>query len=395
MKITNLKKFMIEEGVNAIDKIVMESSSMFYYSIEAQTEMKFNAIKKAFEFHYKHSDFYKTYCRESGNITPDDIQSYNDLSKIPVIPNSFFQEGRSEAMLSLPLEFKQLEFHTEGVQGRHGVAYRDSVSNEYAIIGLHLLFEELMDLRQMGSPAALFLTPSIADAPNLGMLRALAILNSIFTVQTYAMENNQFDFVKASEFIKKWEGQLPIFIIGPPFIVNFFIEFLKANKIKFNLNENARIMTAGGWKRSTGQIVSKDDLTQKICDTFGVKSSQYRDLFGLIELNQFSMECWAHKKHIPPFCEFFIKDLNDPSKVCEDGKEGFVTILDPTVLTYPGFIRTPDVGTVYHNYHCECGRTSSIINIIGREQKAEDINCSITLDKYLEGKSEKLKHSYS
>ena len=282
MKITNLKKFMIEEGVNAIDKIVMESSSMFYYSIEAQTEMKFNAIKKAFEFHYKHSDFYKTYCRESGNITPDDIQSYNDLSKIPVIPNSFFQEGRSEAMLSLPLEFKQLEFHTEGVQGRHGVAYRDSVSNEYAIIGLHLLFEELMDLRQMGSPAALFLTPSIADAPNLGMLRALAILNSIFTVQTYAMENNQFDFVKASEFIKKWEGQLPIFIIGPPFIVNFFIEFLKANKIKFNLNENARIMTAGGWKRSTGQIVSKDDLTQKICDTFGVKSSQYRDLFGLI-----------------------------------------------------------------------------------------------------------------
>ena len=395
MEINNLKKFFVDEGLNVINHIVMESSSMFYYSIENQTVMKFKAIKKAFEFHYKYNDFYRTYCKESGNITPDNILTFNDLPKIPVIPNNLFKAGKVDAMLTLPLEYKQLEFHTEGVQGYHGLAYRDSVSNEYAIIGLYLLYVELMDLRKVGSPAALFLTPSLADAPNLGMLRALAVLNSIFTAQAYAMENNQFNFDLAIKFIKKWDGQLPIFIIGPPFIVSFFIEYLKANNIKFNLGENARIMTAGGWKRHTGQIISKDELTQKICDTFGIKPTQYRDLFGLIELNQFSMECAFHKKHIPPFCEFFIKDLNDTSKVCEDGKEGMVTILDPTVLTYPGFISTPDVGIVNHNYACECGRTSSIINIVGRAHKAEDVNCSITLDKFLQGKSETLNHSYN
>lgn len=394
MEIKNLKKFLIDEGVQPINQVVMECSSMFYYPADQQTSMKFAAIKKAFEFHYKHNAFYQNYCKQMGNITPELIQTFEDLHKIPVLPTSFFQEGKSEAMLTLPIEYKQLEFHAEGVRGRHGVAYRDSVSNEYAIIGLYLLFEEIMDLRQMGSPAALFLTPSIVDAPNLGMLRALAILNSIFTVQEYAMDNGQLNFVKAAEFLKKWDGQLPIFIIGPPFIVNFFIEYLKANKIKFDLDKNARIMTAGGWKRHTGQIISKDELTQKICDTFGVDQSQYRDLFGLIELNQFSMECSSHHKHVPPFCEIFIKDLNDPTKLCDDGKEGLVTILDPTVLTYPGFVQTPDVGIVQHNYECACGRTSTIINIIGREQRAEDINCSVTLDKFLEGKSEKLKYSY-
>jgi long-chain-fatty-acid---luciferin-component ligase len=213
--------------------------------------------------------------------------------------------------------------------------------------------------------------------------------------QTYIIKDNEFDFARAVNFINEWNGKIPVYIVGPPFIVNFFLEYLKANKITFNLGKTGRVITTGGWKRYTGQIITRDDFIQKCADAFGIKRDQYRDMYGLIELNQLSIECSNHKKHVPPFSEFFIRDLENHTKLCPDGKEGLISIIDPTVMAYPGFLITQDVGVVHHEYKCACGRTSTIMNIIGRAPLAEDINCSITLDQYLSGKTNKLNYSYS
>lgn len=390
----HLKKLMIREGINDVSRLAMECSNMFYYSVEEQNKLKYKAIKAAFDFHYKYNDFYNAYCKEAG-FSSDNLNSYADIPNIPLIPIDFFKENKSDVMLSLPMKHKQLEFHSSGTSGNHSVAYRDSISNEHAIVGLFNLYMELLDMRTYASPAGLFLTPSLTSAPNLGMLRALSIMNSFMATQTYIIEGNEFNFKKAVDFIKEWNGTIPIFIVGPPFIVNFFLEYLKANNITFDLGEKGRVITTGGWKRYTGHIIARDDFIQKCIDAFGIKPHQYRDMYGLIELNQLSIECGNHKKHVPPFSEFFIREIDDSNKLCSNGKEGLISIIDPTVMAYPGFLITQDVGVAHHEYECACGRTSTIMNIVGRAPKAEDINCSITLDQYLAGKTEKINHGFN
>ena len=100
MKITNLKKFMIEEGVNAIDKIVMESSSMFYYSIEAQTEMKFNAIKKAFEIQLRGEGFAMvevlSTCPTNWGKTPIQAVKWLEDNMIPQFPLGVYKNEGGE-----------------------------------------------------------------------------------------------------------------------------------------------------------------------------------------------------------------------------------------------------------------------------------------------------------
>lgn len=389
-----LKKWMISEGVNKIGEFVNDCSYMFYYDTEKQKLKKLEAIKIAFNFHYKNNDFYRNFCKQSGNFTPSDLVDYSDIRKIPLLPASFFKEGKSEKLMSLPMKYKQLEFHTSGVGGSHSTVYRDSITNELSNSGLYHTFFELLDMRYDTSPVIIYFTPSILEAPNLGMLRALSILGSVYADRIYAVENNQFKFKEASDYIAKWNGKLPIYVVGPPFIISFFMEYLKANNKKYDLGESARILTIGGWKRHSGEIISRMDLVAKCKEFLGVKESQHRDSYGLIELNQLSLECSFWKKHIPPFADMYTRDINDLNSAGKDNEPGRVAIIDPTVIAYPGFLLTQDIGIVEHEQECKCGRCGSFIQIIGRAPQAEDINCSITLDQYLEGITTQLKYNY-
>ena len=56
---------------------------------EAQV-MQFKAIKYAFKHHYTLSPFYGRYCDKQGFI-PDDLKTYDDLEKVPLIPDLTFK----------------------------------------------------------------------------------------------------------------------------------------------------------------------------------------------------------------------------------------------------------------------------------------------------------------
>jgi long-chain-fatty-acid---luciferin-component ligase len=198
----NFRESLIKEGVNIIGHVISDSANMFYYPQEEQEKLRFQAIKKAFEFHYNYNDFYKTLCEQSGNFKPSDLQVYSDLQHIPLIPIEFFREGKTEHMLTIPAEYKQLELHAEGVAGSESITYRDSYTSEYCINGLNAMFLELLDMRQIKIPSGVFLTPSVRDTPELGILRALVPLNVFFCDQVYAVKGKEFKFEEAAKFIK-------------------------------------------------------------------------------------------------------------------------------------------------------------------------------------------------
>ncbi len=388
----NIKKWMIDEGVNEIGRIVNDSSYMFYYSPEKQRQIKFTAIKKAFEFHFANNKFYNDFCKNNSGITPSEITQYDDIHSIPLIPISYFEQGKSESMMTVPYKFKQLEFHTSGIGGQHTVAFRDSISNEHATVGLSQMFMELFDMRFEASPAVVYFTPSILEAPNLGMLRALSILGSTYAGCMHAVEKNEFKFREVYDYINSLGMNIPVYLVAPPFILNFFLEYLVANSLKLSLNSGARIITMGGWKRHTGKVILKEDFIRKCENIIGVSPSQIRDTYGSIVLNQLSIECASHSMHVPPFAEMYTRNLNDNSIICKDGELGVLSVLDPTLVTYPGFILTEDVACLKHDYNCLCGRTSTVVEIIGKVPKADANNCSITLDQYLTGVTNKINY---
>lgn len=56
--------------------------------------MQLKSIKYAFSHHYNLNNFYHTY-REKQGVAPDDIKTYDDLEKIPLIPDATFKQHLS------------------------------------------------------------------------------------------------------------------------------------------------------------------------------------------------------------------------------------------------------------------------------------------------------------
>ena len=56
--------------------------------------MQLKAITYAFTRHYTLNDFYRKYCDMRG-VTPDDVRTYDDLEKIPLIPDLTFKQHPS------------------------------------------------------------------------------------------------------------------------------------------------------------------------------------------------------------------------------------------------------------------------------------------------------------
>jgi len=53
--------------------------------------LQFKAVKFQFKRHYEKNRFYRKLC-ETHNVDPDDIKSYDDLKKIPLLQDKFFKD---------------------------------------------------------------------------------------------------------------------------------------------------------------------------------------------------------------------------------------------------------------------------------------------------------------
>jgi len=62
------------------------------FALEEQeaTALRFAAIRESFAYHVQHNAFYRRYCETAG-ISPQDLHGPEDLSSIPLIPESVFK----------------------------------------------------------------------------------------------------------------------------------------------------------------------------------------------------------------------------------------------------------------------------------------------------------------
>ena len=76
------------------EEALFKPIDLYRVPIEDARAMQLRAIKHAFTRHYTLNQFYRPYCETRG-VTPDDIRTYDDLEKIPLINDLTFKQHPS------------------------------------------------------------------------------------------------------------------------------------------------------------------------------------------------------------------------------------------------------------------------------------------------------------
>ncbi len=194
---------------------------------------------------------------------------------------------------------------------------------------------------------------------------------------TYALDDNmEIDFEIIEEFLNANKDQ-KIFIFGFTFMIwQYFYTKLKENNKKLDLS-NAILVHSGGWKKLVNQSVDNKTFKKKLEEQLGIK--QVHNFYGMVEqVGSIFVECEEGHLHTPIFADIIIRDPMTFS-VNEFGKEGLIEVLSILPHSYPGnVLLTEDLGTIFGEDDCKCGRKGKYFEVKGRLAKAELRGCSDT-----------------
>ena len=157
------------------------------------------------------------------------------------------------------------------------------------------------------------------------------------------------------------------------------MKYMEENNICFDDKVKVRCITAGGWKRFEGQKIDQLNLKQQFQRYFkAFKFEHMLDTFNMVELNQVMAGCTYEVKHVQPWVKVFVLSPEDLKPVAP-GEMGLLAYLDPTCLSYPGFIITDDFCVLETS--CPCGKELPGFRIIRRVNTGEQRGCALKLDK--------------
>jgi len=368
---------MRKAGLNPLGSVYTSLNGVFRLPVEEQKELKASLITENFRFHYENNAYYRGLCQEQG-VTPADIRHYDDLVKIPLVPVSQFKRTDTQKLLTLGLDKIEVEMRSTGTSGIPSVTRRDSETVTQGFLAVWAMYREFF---QFSSGAILFLMPSPEEVPEMGMIKVSNMLGGLVDTSRFIVRKATFEPQDAVALLTQWENDHIRHIVGPPFLVHRLVQHLKKHDIRLKLDRETTIITMGGWKRFTGEAISREEFNRECAEYLGVHPGQIRDIYGLIEGNLMAIECSHHWKHVPPWVHFSVRELDDFRKEVHDGRRGELAIIDPTSLAYPSYILTEDMVHLDETTSCPCGRNGQKVNIIGRITGAEIGCCAIKLDK--------------
>lgn len=336
-----------------------------------------DAVRDSFAHHVAHNGFYRAQC---DGVTPEDIADYSELHRIPLLPVGMFKQAGAHVLLTAGLADIETEIRSTGTSGVPSVARRDALTTTRASVGI---FGGYRDFFGISKGAGLFLCPSPAEVPEMGMVKVFNLLTGMLDDHRYLVHSFSFDPEEALAHLRGWEGRMTRHIIGPPFIIARLMRYLELESIPLSLDPDSMIIMLGGWKQYTGRSISREDFNAHAQRFLGVQPDRIRDMYGMIESNMLAIECEQHRKHVPPWCYVSIRDIADPTVELAPGKTGGIAILDALNTAYPGFLLSDDVGEVDES-DCPCGRTGQTVRFRRRRHGAELGCCAVSIEKYID-----------
>ncbi|WNO60623.1 hypothetical protein [Rheinheimera sp. MMS21-TC3] len=366
-------------------KVALSSVKQLYAMTESQLlEFKYSLIADAFQFHYSNNAFYRSAC-EDKHITPEVIKSADDLIKIPLIPINLYKANDSHKLLSKSLKSIELEMRSTGTSGIPSVSRRCSETVDNAILGIYAMYREFFEISK---GAGLYLCPSNEEIPEMGMIKALNMMAGMLDTHQFMVKNESFAPEDALEQLARWENKFDRHIIGPPFLINRFIRYLKATNKKIKLDKNTLIITLGGWKRFSGEMLSRKEFNDECIEFLGVQQNQIRDIYALVESNVVAIDDEHGVKHVSPYIHFSVRDPKRLEQEVAIGEVGQLAILDPLSCSTPGFILTEDLVRLLPKKQGDLRSGQRVEYVMRLPESLEFGCCAVNLDKQLDDTEE-------
>lgn len=374
-----------ELGINPVTAVIGSTQQLFQWDEKKVNDLKGYLISQNFKHHYENNSFYRMLCEDSG-VTPADIQSLDDIQKIPLIPVTSFKRPDSHLLLSTSLENIEFEMRSTGTSGIPSISRRDAETLNNCVFSIYAMYREMFAFSR---GAGLFLFPSPEEMPEMGMVKVLNMLSGLFDATRCLVKRASFKPKEAIETLEKWQNIHTRHIIGPPFLIYKLVNYLKTNNIHLKLDQKTMIINLGGWKRFSGMEIPREQYNKECAEFLGIPEENIRDMYGLVESNILAIECEKQSKHVPPWVHFSLRNPKNLAEEVPQGKRGVLAIFDPTSLSYPGFIQTEDLVYLKKENTCECGRNGQKVVYLSRVAGAEIGCCAINLEKHMDAAEEK------
>jgi long-chain-fatty-acid---luciferin-component ligase len=365
-----------------VGAVIGNLAAAFRLPPRKQRALKVELLREAFSFHYEANEPFARLC-EQHHIVPDDLRGPDDLGRVPLIPVGAFKRPDAGSLLSVPLDAIDLEVQSTGTSGVPSVARRDAATTTRVGLALLALYREFFGL--VGG-VGLFLCPSPAESPEMGMVKVFNLFSGLLDDRAYLVRDFRFDPEEAVAYLRRWEDRQVRHVFGPPFLIARLLRHLETRGLSLPLDGGSLAITLGGWKRFNHERISREVLEGKLQSRLGISPANVRDMYGLIESNLLAIECEHHRKHVPPWCHVTVRDIRDPRVEVAAGQIGALGILDALSLSSPGFLLSGDVGKVSPEEECPCGRTGQVVTVLGRLSREEVGCCAVTIEGHMTAK---------
>ena len=419
---------------NPIEKALYGPEDHFNIASDVADVLRFNAVRYSLDHHYCYNRYYREVCQYR-KVTPKDIKTLQDLSKVPLLPAKMFKlypdpqhfiewlrgisstdvkypnvvySGYQEAIDQLQSSGIIITF-SSGTSGKNTFIPNDHITlTRKAYIEQKIMFN-LKGGDPRHAHAYIWLAPNMA---NTNWSVAFTRYNYLIKENYYAKERLYLgmdtpritvDLLRknpiSAEIVEKSfrdirtilesaenESEKGI-IETAPFMLNNFLSFIENLNQTFALGDGWIITTGGGWKRSEQDMISQDELWQKVERVLGIPAANCQDVYGMSESSFPLPSCEGHYYHIPSTIihPFVLDEDLEPVGFEQAGRFAFI---DPLAHSYPGYIITGDKVTLLKECPA-CDRTGPVVKPpITRLPGVEDKGCANVMRHLLDSEVE-------
>lgn len=369
---TNLKEVDNVLRPDAFDFDSFQDEHLFQWDNDKRRVFQERYIYAAFNHHYENCPDYRHFAERHG-ITPNSLKA---IDEIPQIPTVLF---KNIDILSIPRNDVAKVCQSSGTRGLMSVVYRDEKTLDRLLCSIIAGMKYIYDIDN-DRALVLNLGPSTEEAGDIWFSYVTSIADLLYKTYYYVTDQEFYveDLVGFLTRQKKVDKR--IILLGAPIMFKRFLSYLERDKINLHLPSDTLVITAGGWKKFSGEALERNRLEKLLCERLRIRPENVRDSFNQVELNTVIFECEYKNKHAPPWVKVIIRD---PVTMADIGEEqaGVLTYLDASCRSYPCFIISEDIGRVRSG--CACGRKGQILDVIRRVNRVESKGCAIKMDSYV------------
>ena len=314
-------------------------------------------------------------------VAPDDLRGADDLRRVPLIPVRTFKTGRqARCLLSVPLDAIDLEIQSTGTGASRAWPAATRPRPPAPASPLLALYREFFGIAH---GAGLFLCPSPAETPEMGMVKVFNLFTGLLDDRAYLVR----DFAST-----RGGRRLPAGVGRPadPAPLRPALHDRPAAPLPGGGGPPAAArpgsfaITLGGWKRFNRERIRRPAFDRQARRSLGIRARP----------TSATCTAWSSRTRWPSSASTTASTsprgatsrsatwTTSPRK-SPPGRAGVVGLLDALSLSYPGFLLSEDVGRVGPRTSAPAAGTGQTISFVGRLPRAEPGCCAVTIERFM------------